>query len=164
MTDTALVKTPKLYDKDFYAWTQEQSDLLRTRHLLQLDFENLAEEVQSMDNRHKSAVSSNLRVVLMHLLKKSFQQDRQTRSWMSSIFEYRSRLQDAFTTSPSLRRYARLDLNRCYRGAREGAAIETSLPISTFPETCPFTFEQVLDNRFLPVSPAPSAVTGENDQ
>jgi len=37
-----------------------------------------------------------------------------------------------------------------YRLARRKAAAETGLPISTFPEECPFTIEQVLDPDFLP--------------
>ena len=37
-----------------------------------------------------------------------------------------------------------------YRLARRKAAAETGLPISTFPDACPFTTEQVLDPDFLP--------------
>ena len=46
---------------------------------------------------------------------------------------------------------------RAYRRARREAAAETGLPLSTFPETCPFTLEQALDDDFWPepADPAP---------
>jgi hypothetical protein len=43
--------------------------------------------------------------------------------------------------------------NSAYAKARRDfrkAAAETGLPISSFPEECPFTSEQVLDPDFLP--------------
>lgn len=36
------------YEKDFYAWTQEQAHLLRTGQLDKLDWQNLAEEIADM--------------------------------------------------------------------------------------------------------------------
>ena len=37
-----------------------------------------------------------------------------------------------------------------YRRARKEAAVETGLLLKTFPETCPFTVEQALDDDFWP--------------
>lgn len=39
-----------LYEQDFYAWTQEQAKLLRSRVWDSLDIENLAEEIESYRN------------------------------------------------------------------------------------------------------------------
>ena len=41
------------YDHDFYAWTQEQSHLLRTEHLQLIDIQNLAEEIEDMGRAEK---------------------------------------------------------------------------------------------------------------
>lgn len=52
--------------------------------------------------------------------------------------------------SPSLRRRMRETLQHTYEGAVKQAAVETGLPRSTFPDTCPFSVEQALDTEFFP--------------
>jgi hypothetical protein len=37
-----------LYEADFYAWIQEQAELLRDRQWSQLDLPNLIEEIESL--------------------------------------------------------------------------------------------------------------------
>ena len=44
------VVTPR-YDEDFYAWTQHQAALLRTEKWQDLDYTNLAEELESLGKR-----------------------------------------------------------------------------------------------------------------
>ncbi|MCB1156205.1 MAG: DUF29 family protein [Leptospiraceae bacterium] len=39
---------------------------------------------------------------------------------------------------------------KSYQDAKEIAADETGLPPETFPEQAPFTFEQVMDESYLP--------------
>ena len=36
------------YDEDFYSWTQEQAELLRTGQFNSLDIPNLIEEIETM--------------------------------------------------------------------------------------------------------------------
>ena len=45
-----MVDSAKLYDRDFFLWTQEQSGALRQAKdsNLPLDWENLAEEIESL--------------------------------------------------------------------------------------------------------------------
>jgi hypothetical protein len=40
--------TTSLYDRDFYAWANEQATLLRAGKLNEADIENIAEEIESM--------------------------------------------------------------------------------------------------------------------
>jgi hypothetical protein len=42
------------------------------------------------------------------------------------------------------------NLSRTYQGAVRRAAAETGLAQATFPRSCPFSLEQVLDVDFLP--------------
>ena len=49
-------KSP-LYDRDFFAWSREQADLLRAGKLAQADIDRIAEEIDSMGER-KSECSS----------------------------------------------------------------------------------------------------------
>ena len=77
--------TTTTYDADFYQWTQQQADLLRQGALSALDTENLAEEIESMGKSGQRAVESDLRDILLHLLKWRYQPERRGNSWRLSI-------------------------------------------------------------------------------
>jgi hypothetical protein len=141
---------PNLYECDFNLWVEATAQLLREGRLTELDVENLLEEVESMGISNKLALSSDLVVVLLHLLKWQYQPNKRTRSWEKSIAEHRRRIDERFEASPSLKRYYLQIFDKCYRNARKQAKIETRLPLAHFPEICPFTSEQVLDEEFLP--------------
>lgn len=143
--------TPR-YDEDFYAWTQHQAALLRTEKWQDLDYTNLAEELESLGNRDKRELESRLDVLMMHLLKWCYQPERRERgrSWRSTILEQRQRLARLLHYSPSLRTLLPTALTEGYPHARERAVVETHLPATTFPETCPWTVEQLLDDAFWP--------------
>ncbi|MDJ0688719.1 MAG: DUF29 domain-containing protein [Xenococcaceae cyanobacterium MO_188.B32] len=108
------------------------------------------ENVESMGRSEKSALVSNLQIVLMHLLKHKYQPDKRSNSWLFNIFEHRDRVLEAFEVSPSLKLYFREVFPKCYAKARKKASLETGLPISTFPTESPFTPEETLDPEYLP--------------
>ncbi len=139
-----------LYDCDFNLWVEATANLLRSGKLTEIDVVNLLEEVESMGNSDKLALSSNLVVVLLHLLKWQYQPNKRTRSWEKSIAEHRRRIRKIFQSSPSLRNYFQKTFDECYLDARKQAKIETRLPFENFPINPPFTLEQVLDEDFLP--------------
>ena len=139
-----------LYQRDYFLWVEEQVRLLRAGRLTHLDVLNLIDEVEDLGRSLKSALTSNLFVVLKHLLKHQFQPRRRSRSWLSSIAEHRRRLRNDLRGSPSLRGYARQRFAECYGDAREQARIETGLPAGAFPIEPPFDLNQALDPDFLP--------------
>ena len=141
-----------LYDSDFYAWTQEQAALLRDGKMKALDLANLAEEIESLGKSDRRALASHLRGLVMHLLKWHYQPSgRQTgQSWRTSINNHRRDIQAIVDDSPSLRRQVPDLLAREYARSRRDASDETGLPLATFPDTCPWTPEQVLDEDFWP--------------
>jgi hypothetical protein len=47
-----------LYDEDFYAWTQAQAALLRAQKASDLDYANLAEEIESLGRSERKEVRS----------------------------------------------------------------------------------------------------------
>jgi hypothetical protein len=57
------------YDTDFYGWTQAQAAALRAQESKTLDWDHLAEEIESLGNEQRHAARSHLRVLLWHLLK-----------------------------------------------------------------------------------------------
>jgi hypothetical protein len=142
--------SPDLYEHDFYAWTQAQAATLRAGDLAALDRVNLADEIDSMGIRQRTELKNRLRVLVLHLLKWRFQPAARSSGWEGSIDEQRSQLEILLEDSPSLARLLPDALAAVYPKARRTASRETRLPPSAFPDTCPFTLEQILDEDFWP--------------
>ena len=75
-----------LYERDFYAWANEQAGLLRAGKLSEADLEHIAEEIESMGKSEKRELVNRLSVLLMHLLKWQFQATGRGTSWRLTIF------------------------------------------------------------------------------
>lgn len=148
--ETSVTTNSSLYEQDYYLWLQTTAKQLREEKLSQIDRANLIEEIESMGRSEKSALVSNLQIVLMHLLKHKYQPEKRSNSWLFTIFEHRDRLLEAFEISPSLKPYFREVFAKCYTKARKKASLETGLPISTFPTESPFTPEETLDTEYWP--------------
>jgi hypothetical protein len=139
------------YDTDFYAWTQAQAAALRAKDLAVLDLEHLAEEIESLGKRDRRAIESQLRRLLLHLLKYRYDPAQEPRrGWRVTIRDARREITDLLEDSPSLQPHPERYLARAYRIACENAIDETELPPETFPEGCPWTIAQVLDADFWP--------------
>lgn len=139
-----------LYETDFYTWTQQQAQRLRQGPLSELDLEHLAEEIESMGKRDRRALGSQLRNILLHLLKWRFQPLLRGPSWRRSIRTARLKMDDILQDSPSLRRHLPNLLAKEYSRAVAQAVDETGLRSSDFPNACPWPLEQILDEDFWP--------------
>lgn len=139
-----------LYEEDFYLWIETTVKFLKERQFSEVDFDNLIEEIESMGKSDKSALRSNLIIVMMHLLKYKYQNEKRSNSWLVTIFEHRRRLKETFEDSPSLKPYFLEVFDKCYKNAQKQAALETGLPMNTFPNESPFTPEEALDSEYLP--------------
>ena len=74
------------YDTDFYAWTQEQVRLLRTRRFEALDLTHLIEEIEDLGKREMRSLISHLAVLLGHLPKWMYEPAYPHRkSWRATI-------------------------------------------------------------------------------
>lgn len=141
-----------LYDTDFYLWIETTVQQLEKKQFNELDLTNLIEEIADMGRQAKQSLKSNLRVLLMHLIKYKYQPEKRSRSWLLTISEHRQRIFDSLEDSPSLKNYYLEIFNKCYQNSRKNAAIETGLNLNLFPEICPFNLDEVLDENFLPES------------
>ena len=139
-----------LYETDFYAWTQEQGARIRARAHNDIDWENVAEEIESVGRSDKYEIEHRLEVLLLHLLKWKYQPEKQKPGWLATIREQRSRLERRIEDSPSLRNFPSLVIHDAYRVARAKAEEETGIAFEVFPESCPFSVTQVMDREFLP--------------
>jgi predicted nucleic acid-binding Zn-ribbon protein len=133
-----------LYDRDFYAWANEQADLLRAGNLSRADIANIAEEIETLGRSEKRELVSRLTILLQRLLKWRFQPERRSGSWELSVANARDELTDHLGDNPSLKTMLPEALAASYRRARRGAELETGLPGDIFPVECPWTFEQAM--------------------
>lgn len=138
------------YNADFYGWTQQQADLLRTGRFAEIDIENLIEEVETMGRSEKRQLDSRLTVLLTHLLKWQYQADHRGKSWRLTIIAQRDNFSIVLQDNPSLKPQLDAILAHAYKLARVYAARETDFELTVFPESCPWTYAQILDDAFYP--------------
>jgi hypothetical protein len=138
------------YDRDYHAWLTRQAALLAERRFADLDLDNLIDEIDDLARSEKREIENRLNVLIVHLLKWAHQPAQRSGGWTSTIIEQRARLLKRIQESPSLRAYPGEVLDEEYAIAREKAAAETGLRAGTFPKTCPYSIDQVLDPDFLP--------------
>jgi hypothetical protein len=136
------------YDTDIVAWSEHQAALLRRRaagELLndaELDWPNIAEEIESVGNEQLHAVRSLLVQALVHMLKaEAWPLCRDVPHWQSEARRFRGDAADRY--APSMRR--RLDVAVLYRRAL-WVLPETidGLPPLPVPTTCPVTLDELL--------------------
>jgi hypothetical protein len=106
-----------LYDEDFVAWSQQQVDALRlaarsgSNQLL--DWENLAEEIEGLGISQRSALGSQIKRVIHHLLKLEHSPARNPqRGWENSVIDARDQIEDLLDRSPSLSREISAEIAR----------------------------------------------------
>ncbi|MDB5540494.1 MAG: hypothetical protein JWQ89_2221 [Devosia sp.] len=138
------------YEEDFALWSAEQAALIRAGKFDRVDLENVAEEIESLGRSDKHQIRSRLEVLMMHLLKWEKQPEHRSRSWASTIRGQRDAILDLLKESPSLKPFPATVIAERYARAREMASEETTVYLKYFPETCPYTIEQILDPDFLP--------------
>ncbi|NEP47927.1 MAG: DUF29 domain-containing protein [Moorea sp. SIO3C2] len=140
----------KAYTKDFHSWTQQTAQLLREGRWQEIDLENLIEEVEDLGKSERRGITSQLIRLLLHLLKWQYQHQRRSDSWLDSITDARTQIELGIEDSPSLRSYPAQQLEQSYQRARRKAAQQTGMPVSVFPEACPYSLELTLDQDWLP--------------
>ena len=136
------------YDRDFYSWSQEQGRLVREGRWAEVDRENVAEEIESLGREQFNKLESAFRVLLMHMLKWDHQPKKRSRSWAVSIETQRLELEDVLGDNPGLKPRIGEAIMRAYRKARTEAVNETGLRKSEFPETCPYSLDEITSRAF----------------
>jgi hypothetical protein len=149
-------RTAVRYEDDVYSWSLEQAAALRRAARARaslpepIDFENVAEEIESLGVSQLRELYSRYRVLLVHLLKWQHEPARQGPSWRITIRNQRDEIAELLAQSPGLEPKRRGQLAKAYKGARADAADATGLDPATFPESCPWTPEQVESAAFWP--------------
>lgn len=140
--------TESLYEEDFYAWTQQQAELLRRWPGVgnEFDPERVAEEIEDLGRSDLRAAQSLCEHIIEHFLKLEYSGlDDPAEHWRDEIVEWRIQLEKVLTRSIE----AKLDLPSCYRAAlRLVRRLERDIPglAARLPAECPYTLEQILSS------------------
>ena len=97
-----------LYDVDFVAWTEQQAEALRAAAHggtnQPLDWENLAEEIESLGKSDRRELRSQIYRIIRHLTKLQFSQATDPRGgWRDSVRDGRKQADLVLADSPSLK-------------------------------------------------------------
>ena len=137
-----------LYDTDVLLWSEQQAGLLRRRaagelvNEAELDWPNIAEEIESVGSEQRHAVESLLMQALLHRLKiEAWPLSRDVPHWQAEARGFRDDAAARF--APSMR--ARLDLAQIYRRAlRRMPETMDGQPPLPVPAVCPATLDELL--------------------
>jgi len=149
-----------LYEQDTDRWAKQQIELLRQGKTQDLDVANLIAELEDMGKSSLRELESRFIVLIAHLLKWQFQlhtlteqwKDFEGKSWRKTIIEQRTQLSFLLEKVPSLKSSLELAREDAYPASRRLAIKETGMPPETFPDACPYSVDQLLDEDFLPVN------------
>lgn len=136
-----------LYDQDILQWSEHQGQLLRRmaagdRVNDQIDWGNVAEEIEDVGRSQFHAVESLLGQALRHMLKaEAWPLARDAPSWRADAIDFRQQARRRF--APSMRQ--KIDIPRLYADALaalpEAIDGEPPLPLQT---VCMVTLDELL--------------------
>lgn len=139
-----------LYEDDVVAWSEQQAALLRRRAAgelvndAELDWPNIAEQIESVGNEQVHAVRSFLTRALEHNLKaKAWPLSRDVPHWHAEARRVRGEAAARFTEA--MRR--RIDMEALYRRALRALpeTMDGRLPLPV-PQACPVTLDELLSD------------------
>lgn len=105
---TDMTEPTSLYDEDFLAWSRQQAAALRSAARSgsnqQLDWENLAEEIEDLGASQRSATASYIMRIIQHLVKLEFSSAVEPRNgWRRTVRLARLQVQKRIESNPSLK-------------------------------------------------------------
>jgi hypothetical protein len=147
-----ITTLPSLYEQDYVAWLDLTLTQLKQQNLSSLDWKNLIEEIESLGREQRHKVESYLLRLLIHLLLYQYWEIERTwsgKGWEKEIDNFRLEL-DLLLESQALHNHLLLILEKDYAKARKLATQKSNLSPVTFPESCSYSLEQILDFGWLP--------------
>jgi len=137
-----------LYETDFYAWTIQQSKLLKNIDLPDLDIVNLVEEIESLGKQQRQELKNRLAILIGHILKWDYQPTKGSKSWRVTIRSQRREIETLLLDNPSLKPYLPEAIARAYKAGLDLVILETPLDYQDLPEDCAYTLDQLFDPDF----------------
>jgi hypothetical protein len=165
----------RLYDEDFVRWTEEQAAALReaagSAINLPLDWENLAEEIDSLGRSNRRELRSRIAVIIEHLIKLECSPAAEPRrSWTETVARERVMIEGLLEDSPSLKReiggMIRRVLPRTIRLVTENMDLYDELSAETKAklQNAKYRQSQILGRWFPASGQGPLPADGEREQ
>jgi hypothetical protein len=136
------------YDSDILIWSERQAALLRRRaagelvNEAELDWPNIAEEIEDVGRSQLHGVESLLVQALRHMLKAvAWPLSRDAPTWRADAIDFRQQAARQFV--PSMRQ--KIDVARLYRQALRAMpeTMDGQQPLPV-PDVCPVTLDEML--------------------
>ncbi|MFM8298288.1 MAG: DUF29 domain-containing protein [Microcystis aeruginosa] len=147
---TVIPDLKTLYEIDDSLWLEATIELLKAKKFDALDLDNLIEELEDLGNEKKFRVASLLEQIIRHCLLLQFwtrERDYNQDHWELEIVNFQIQLKRGLTTN--LRNYLQNELTSIYEDAVFFVRKKTKNKV-IFPDTCPYSLEELLDPNWLP--------------
>jgi hypothetical protein len=93
-----------LYDTDLVLWSERQADALRRRAANEVDWDNVAKEIESLGEHDRRDLASRIQSVLDHLIRlRASPTTEPRRGWKRTLIVQRDSIRKLLDESPSLR-------------------------------------------------------------
>ena len=139
MSTGSTLKT--LYETDYMLWLETTLEQIKHRQIDQIDWDNLAEEIEGLGIALHHKIDSYLRRILIYLLLYKYWTTERKKSgsdWRDKIIDLQDELESLLEQSKTLSNYFLSRIDLIYLRARRGVIQKTQLDSSIFPEKCPF--------------------------
>ena len=139
-----------LYNLDYLAWYETTLEQVKNYQLNDLDLESLSEVLENLVRDTKQSGESYLKQMIIYLLLIEYWKSESInhRHWATEIDNFRGELEIDLTTN--LRKHLSNKKDLIYQKAIKNVNLKTGLNKKTFPDQCPYTLEQLLDNDWFP--------------
>lgn len=145
----------ELYRTDLALWSAQQAEAIRAAARegsnAPVDWDNVAEEIESLGASERRTLGSRIRTVIEHLMKLQASPARDPRrSWRETVARARGDIETVLTDSPSLRREVSAIVARQTEPARRVVriALEEWDEHSAELDALTYDADQVLDDWF----------------
>jgi hypothetical protein len=133
------------YDTDILAWSKVH-DALRRRAANEIDWENIAEEIEDLGNEQRFTVESLLTKIMQHKLQIMARPNTLAAApWQHEIDDWRVQVERRLRRAPALRPIIEAELADLYQDAVKTMCREIDgVPRGEMPVACPFTLATLL--------------------
>ncbi|WP_019505124.1 DUF29 domain-containing protein [Pleurocapsa sp. PCC 7319] len=133
-------------DRDYIGWLEEQTNKLKSRSFSELDIHNLVEVLETLIRNEKSEIRNLIYQILVNFLLIDYWQEESSSQdyWREEIDNFQYQLSNKMTTN--LKNLLDQELNNIYAKARRSAMRISKIENDRFPQQCPYSLAEILDN------------------
>src|SRR5207302_7953609 len=128
---------------DFYTWLMEQARAIREHRIEDIDWDNVAEELEGLARSEKRGIRIQIARLVEHLLKLTYasaaQRRLNERLWTTSVRSAQAEAQSLIDENPGLKPQLNQIFSSAYSFGRNAALGALNLPDDAIPERPPWT-------------------------